>query len=80
MNSLDEKQNQRVTINHAISHNVHGLIGPVSSKGTRYLFAQAKKGSQFFEVGEADLNGQLISNMGDDNNADARKILAAIGK
>lgn len=80
MNNLNELTNQRVTISNAIAPGVHGLIGPVSSKMTRYIFAQAKKGSKFFEVGEADLNGRLISNMGDDNNADARKILNTIGQ
>ena len=78
MNSLTENQNQRVYINNVFGKGINGMVGPTSSKGTRYLFAQAKKGGQYFEVGCADMNGQLVSSMGDDNNADARKILAAI--
>ncbi len=75
---ITDNQNQRVYVNNALGKNINGMLGPVSSKGTRYIFAQAKKGGQYFEVGQADLNGQLISNMGDDNNADARRILQAM--
>jgi DNA-binding LacI/PurR family transcriptional regulator len=78
MNSLTDNQNQRVYINNVFGKGINGMVGPTSSKGTRYLFAQAKKGGQYFEVGCADMNGQLVSSMGDDNNAVARKILAAI--
>lgn len=78
MNNLTEQQNQRVYINNVFGKQINAMVGPTSSNGTRYLFAQAKKGGQYFEVGCADLNGQLVSNMGEDNNADAQKILDAI--
>ena len=78
MTSLDERTNQRVYINNALGKNVNGMIGPVTSRMTRCIFAQAKKGSGYFLVGETNLNGQLISDKGADNNADARKVLAAI--
>ena len=74
---ISDNPNNRIYVNNALGKGINGMLGPVSSKSTRYIFGQAKKGGQYFEVGEADLNGRLISNMGADNNADAAKILKA---
>ena len=55
-----------------------GLIGPVTKRQTRYVFAVTKKGT--FEVGQVDINGTLIDieGYGAENTRDARIILSAI--
>jgi len=77
---LSEKGNIRVSVklNVRTTGYEQGLVGPITRRGTRYLFVITKQGC--FEVGQTRLDGTLIDEVGykADNTRDAKYVLAAI--
>lgn len=56
-----------------------GMIGPVTSRNTRYVFAQSGRG-QFEEVGQLDIINRKLLDVkayGSDNCRDARIVIHA---
>lgn len=76
MNGLKKQGQARFYINNVFERGIGALLGPITSKGHRYIFAQAKKRGQYFEVGCVDVEtGKLVSELGEDNNKDAQTVI-----
>lgn len=75
---MNEKINQNMTsriyVNNVFGKKVNGMIGPVHHETKRTIFAQAKSGSNFWEVGEIDIVTGVIT-ASDENMTDARTVI-----
>ena len=75
---LNQDPTGRIYVNHVFGKNVNGMIGPVYRETKRCIFAQAKAGSKFWEVGEIDIVTGEITAQGADNLADAQKVINSL--
>ena len=82
---LSEQANSRVyvkiakTFPSSPAYFEKGMIGPITSRSTRYIFAVTQKGS--FEVGQVNVkSGTLLDtqNYGPDNTRDAQIVINAV--
>lgn len=75
---MNEKLNQnttgRIYVNNAFGKKINGMIGPVHHETKRTIFAQAKAGSNLWEVGEIDIVTGVIT-ASDENMNDARIVI-----